>query len=64
MGREPEPAETSGSQFVVVETVNGEGLVGEIPEGATIPNCPGEPMPIEVAEQVAGILNETDPDKV
>ena len=54
MGREPE---TSGSHFVVVETVNGEGLVGEIPVGASIPNCPGEPMPIEQAERIAEILN-------
>ena len=45
------------SEFVVVETVNGEGLVGEIPEGASVPNCPGDPMPIEVAEQVAESLN-------
>jgi len=54
---------TGGSEFVVIETVNGEGMVGEIPEGATIPNVPGDPMPMEIAEQVAEILNSTDPEK-
>jgi len=55
---------TGGSEFVVVETVvDGEALVGEIPDGATIPNCPGDPMPIERAQEIADILNSTDPEK-
>jgi len=54
---------TGGSEFVVIETVNGEGMVGEIPEGAAIPNVPGDPMPIERAQEIADILNSTDPEK-
>lgn len=59
-------AETGGSEFVVVETVvEGEALVGEIPDGASIPNVPfeQEPMPIERAQEVADILNSTDLEK-
>ena len=50
----------SDSEYVVVE-VEGGAIVGEIPDGASVPHdvCPDqEPFTVEQAEQVAENLNE------
>lgn len=45
-------------RYVVVETQRGEGLVGEVPGGATIPNCISTPpMPLEEAQEMVEALN-------
>ena len=50
-----------GGEYVVVETQDGEGIVGHIPDGATVPNdiAPTEaPVPLEEAQAIADSLNE------
>ena len=52
-----------GGEYVVVETQDGEGIVGHIPEGASVPNdiAPSEaPLPLEEAHAVADSLNEAN----
>ena len=47
--------------YVVVETQDGEGVVGHIPDGASVPNdiAPEQlPLPLEEAQSLADSLNE------
>ena len=51
----------AGGEYVAVETQDGEGIVGHIPDGATVPNdiAPTEaPVPLEEAQAIADSLNE------
>ena len=53
----------SGGAYVVVETQDGEGIVGHIPDGANVPNdiAPDQmPLPLEEAQAVAESLNEAN----
>ena len=49
-------ATNAGGEYVVVETQDGEGIVGHIPDGANVPNdiAPDHPpLPLEQAQEIA-----------